>query len=55
MSIWDPRSSGAPVIWLLQISHLLIKILISLSARAALNFQIVLIAFVNNIIVDFRD
>ena len=32
-------------------SHLLIRILISLSARAALNFQIVFIIFVNNIIV----
>ena len=35
-------------------SHLLIKILISLSASAALRFQIVLIVFVNNIIVDYK-
>jgi hypothetical protein len=33
-------------------SHLLIRILISLSARAALSFQMVVIAFINNIIVN---
>ena len=54
MSIRDSRSSGAPVIWLLQISHLLMSILISLSARAALSFQIILIVFVNNIFVDLE-
>ena len=54
MSIRDSRSSGAPVIWLLQIPHLLMSILISLSARAALSFQIILIVFVNNIFVDLE-
>jgi hypothetical protein len=45
-------SSGVPGILLLQISHLLTRILSSLSSRAALTFQILIIACENNIIVD---
>ena len=52
MSICDSRSSSASVIRLLQMSHLLTRSLISLSARAALNFQSILIMLVNNIIVN---